>query len=150
MSPFGGFDLSNASTFGIGGRHGGWDWNLNFTASQGSSYSNVSTTPFLTLPNGGFGFINDTVQRPFVTSFVPVVNGQTFEQRQAVLRHFEDSANRYLQEHRIQQQRETAELEQLRRESAERIARNAGRSGKTDDPPLVLGTQQTSTGFRRD
>ena len=37
MSPFGGFDLSNASTFGIGGRHGGWDWNLNFTASQGSS-----------------------------------------------------------------------------------------------------------------
>ena len=44
--------------------------------SQGSSRSSVTTTPSLTVANGGFGFINHSVQLPFVTGFIPEVNGR--------------------------------------------------------------------------
>ena len=58
---------SVAVFLGIGGRKGNASWNLGFSFGQGSSQSSVSTTSVLTVPNGGFGFINNSIERPFVT-----------------------------------------------------------------------------------
>ncbi|MDX1948512.1 MAG: hypothetical protein SFU86_24210 [Pirellulaceae bacterium] len=66
---FGGFDPGAQANFGFGGRNGF----LNFTAGQGSDRSLVSSTPSVTVMNGGTGFFSDTVQRPFVTGVIPVV-----------------------------------------------------------------------------
>ena len=132
---FGGFDPGSASTFGLNGGNGNTSWGLNFVASQGSTRSNVTTTPTLTLQNGGFGFLNNTTQRPFVTGFVPVV-GQNLEQERIVREQlFESAAAEYLAE-RIERNRiEEQELDAARRQSKQRLA---SREPKKDDPPLVL------------
>lgn len=74
IPPFGGFDPNSDARFGIGfaGSNGGF-LGLNLTAGQGSDRTYTQTTPYLVLPNGGTGSVSDTSQRPFVTSFIPVV-----------------------------------------------------------------------------
>lgn len=67
--PFGGFDPNAGANFGFGGQNGF----LNITAGQGSTTNFGSASPSVTVMNGGTGFFSDTVQRPFVTSLVPVV-----------------------------------------------------------------------------
>jgi hypothetical protein len=71
--PFGGYTpnagLQGGFSFGGGPFSGG----LNFSAAQGASRSITSTTPMLTTLNGYPGFFTDSVQRPFVTGFVPIV-----------------------------------------------------------------------------
>ncbi len=52
-----------------GGRLG-----FNLFADQGSSTTLTSQTPMLTVMNGQQGFFASTVQRPFVTGLIPVVN----------------------------------------------------------------------------
>jgi hypothetical protein len=128
---FGGLDPSSTSTFGVGGQNGNGSWNLGFTASQGSSRSNVSTTPFLTLPNGGFGFINNTQQRPFVTGLVPIVGDQVH--REILRRQFAAAAAAVVEERRQVEQAEVKELARLKA-----VSRSRKRS-KPVDPPLVLG-----------
>jgi general secretion pathway protein D len=46
---------------------------FNIFADQGSSRTMTSQTPMITTMNGMPGFFADTVQRPFVTSLIPVV-----------------------------------------------------------------------------
>lgn len=74
VPPFGGFDPNSNANFGIGylGRNGG-AFGLNMTMGQGSDRSYTQTTPILVLTNGSTGSVSDTIQRPFVTSFIPVV-----------------------------------------------------------------------------
>lgn len=72
LPPFGGVpDGGISGGFGFGG--GGVSGNLNFNFAQGSSRSNVSTTPSLTTTNGVPGSISSGTVRPFVTGFTPVV-----------------------------------------------------------------------------
>jgi hypothetical protein len=52
-----------------GGRLG-----FNIFADQGASTTLTSQTPMLTVMNGQQGFFASTVQRPFVTGLIPVVN----------------------------------------------------------------------------
>ena len=74
VPPFGGFDPNSSARFGIGylGRNGG-ALGLNLTMGQGSDRSYTQTTPIIVLSNGSTGSVSDTAQRPFVTSFIPVV-----------------------------------------------------------------------------
>jgi hypothetical protein len=69
---FGGFDPNAGASFGFGGRNGFF----NITAGQGASTTFGSQTPMITLPNGGFAVFNDQINRPFVTSVVPVLGGE--------------------------------------------------------------------------
>lgn len=71
----GGFDPNAAANFGFGIRGGGFNGNFNVTAGQGSNRSFSSVTPSVTIPNGGFGAISDTIQQPFVTGLIPIVGG---------------------------------------------------------------------------
>lgn len=66
---FGGFDPNAGASLGFGGPNGFFG----LTASQGSDRSLVSSSPSVTVMNGGMGFFSDTQQRPFVTGLVPVV-----------------------------------------------------------------------------
>jgi hypothetical protein len=70
---FGGFDPGAQANFGFGFGGGGVNGFFNATAGQGSDRSFVSSTPSVTIMNGGQGFFSDTVQRPFVTGLIPVV-----------------------------------------------------------------------------
>lgn len=70
---FGGFDPNAQANFGFGFRGSGVSGFLDVTAGQGSNTYNVSSTPSVTIMNGGMGFFSDTVQRPFVTGLIPVV-----------------------------------------------------------------------------
>jgi hypothetical protein len=72
---FGVFDPGGGATFGWGVRGAGLMGGFALAAQQGSTRSSTMTAPSLTLTNGAPGFIAATTQRPFVTSFVPVVNG---------------------------------------------------------------------------
>ena len=74
--PFGGFDPAAQGQFGAGFRSGGVSGFLNFTAGQGSDSSIVSQSPSVVVPNGGFGFVSDTLQRPFVLGIVPVLGDE--------------------------------------------------------------------------
>ena len=66
---FGGYDPNADARLGFGGPN----FSMLFTAGQGSRRSMTSSTPMITMPNGGFGSIADTIQRPFVTGIIPVV-----------------------------------------------------------------------------
>ncbi len=70
--PFG-LAPGNPASLNLGGRGGGFEWNLGITASQGSSRSLSVQAPSIMLPNGGMGYFANTVQTPFVTGLVPVV-----------------------------------------------------------------------------
>lgn len=63
------------ATFGFGMGGSGFNTGTNIGLSQGSSRSMVMQAPTVTIPNGGQGTIIDTIQRPFVTGFIPVVGG---------------------------------------------------------------------------
>lgn len=67
--PFGGFDPNAGAQFGFAGPNGF----LNFTAGQGANTTFTSQAPSVTVMNGATGFFSDTIQRPFVTSVIPVV-----------------------------------------------------------------------------
>jgi hypothetical protein len=69
VPPFGGYDPGAQANFGFGGPNGF----LNITAGQGSDRSIVSSSPSVTVMNGGTGYFSDTIQRPFVTGLIPVV-----------------------------------------------------------------------------
>jgi hypothetical protein len=73
---FGGFDPAAQGQLGLGFRGNGMSGFLNLTAGQGSDSSIVSQTPSVVLPNGGFGFVSDTLQRPFVLGIVPVIGDE--------------------------------------------------------------------------
>jgi hypothetical protein len=72
--PFGGGDPNAAANFGFSGP-GGF---FNITAGQGSDRSLVSSSPSVTVMNGGQGYFSDTTQRPFVTGLVPVVGSPIY------------------------------------------------------------------------
>ena len=70
--PFGAPDIGQATSFGMAILS---DMELFFflQASQGNSRQNVLNAPKVTMYDGQSATINDTAQRPFVTSFQPVV-----------------------------------------------------------------------------
>lgn len=142
LPPFGGFDPSQATTFGIGGRSGDFGWNLNLTALQGSSYQRSSITPMLTLENGGFGFLNDTYQQPFVIGFTPVV-GDLHQQRELKLQEYRSAASDYIRQRQSEQQDELQRLDTLRATSRLSIAHKPARPA---EPPLRLGIPSRSAG----
>jgi len=78
LPQFGGFDPNEAANLGFGVNGRGGRFRLNLTMAQGSSTTRTTASPSLVIPNGGFGFLNNTINRPFVTSFVPVVNDGFF------------------------------------------------------------------------
>ncbi len=136
---FGGFDPGAQSTFGLQGRRGNWSWNLGLTGGQGSSRSSVTTTPMLTLPNGGFGFINDTSVRPFVTGVIPVVGAgamaaQAEENRQRFRQQFASAAAIVKEKRRAEEEKRAYKMAKLKAESNAQPAKK-----KTPDEPLILG-----------
>ena len=78
---FGGFDPNSSARFGFGRRSAnGSGYSLGFNLAKGSTRTQTSITPSLTLPNGGIGNFSTGQISPFVTSVVPVVgidNGVT-------------------------------------------------------------------------
>ena len=72
-APFGGFDPNAQATFGAGFRGNGFSGHFGLTAGQGSDSTITSTTPGVTVPNGGMGFFSDVQQRPFVLGVIPIV-----------------------------------------------------------------------------
>jgi hypothetical protein len=72
--PFGGGG-GRGGSFGFGTVGSGFNTGTNLNFSQGSSRSMVMQAPTVVIPNGGQGTIIDTIQRPFVTGFIPVVGG---------------------------------------------------------------------------
>lgn len=75
-SPIARFAPTDGWSLGVAGAKGGWSWGLGIQGIQGSSRQAASVTPMLTVPDGGFGFINSSLQRPFVTGIVPVVGSR--------------------------------------------------------------------------
>jgi general secretion pathway protein D len=69
---FGGFDPSTAANFGYAILSDIEAFIL-IQAAQGNTRANVMQAPKVTLFNGQQAYVSDTVQRPFVTSVVPVV-----------------------------------------------------------------------------
>lgn len=69
---FGGFDLASAANFGFAILS---DIEVYFLiqASKGSTRSTITEAPTVTLFNGQSASVNDSSQRPFVTSVTPVV-----------------------------------------------------------------------------
>jgi hypothetical protein len=72
---FGGFSPSAGANVGFGFNGGGVGGGFLGNFSQGSRRSFTSTTPSVTLQNGGTGMIMDTSVSPFVMGYVPVVGG---------------------------------------------------------------------------
>ena len=134
--------LSPADTFsfGMGGRRGGWSWDFSVAGGQGHSRQLVGTSPMLTVPNGGFGFIQNGVQRPFVTSFVPVVGDR--HSRQLASRFqtaVEQVRERRNKESRIEERRvHTARVESLSARESRAPQPGQPSARKTLDPPLLL------------
>jgi hypothetical protein len=58
---------------GVGFRGGGISGSLGLSLGQSSSRSITSTSASVTTLDGVPGFISDTVTRPFVTGFIPIV-----------------------------------------------------------------------------
>ena len=81
---FGGFDPGAASTFGFAILS---DIEAFFLveAIQGDQRTNVMQAPKITMFNGQFATINDTSNRPFVTSVVPVVGDFAVAQQPVIL-----------------------------------------------------------------
>lgn len=75
IAPFGNPDPNAGLNTGIGFQRGPYSGNLGFSFNQGSSRTNVSTTPSVTTMDGVPGTITDQTSRPFVTSITPVVGG---------------------------------------------------------------------------
>ena len=75
IPPFGGFNPNNQANLGFQSNGSRGSFSLNLSMAQGSSRTNSVTTPSLTLMNGGSGSINSTINRPFVTSVIPVIGG---------------------------------------------------------------------------
>jgi type II secretory pathway component GspD/PulD (secretin) len=72
LPPFGGFDPTEAATFGFAILS---DIEAFFViqAAQGDTRTNILQAPKVTLFNGQTATVSDTSQRPFVTSVIPVV-----------------------------------------------------------------------------
>jgi general secretion pathway protein D len=69
---FGGFDAATAANFGYAILSDIEAFIL-IQAAQGDTRTNVMQAPKVTLFNGQQAYVSDTVQRPFVTSVIPVV-----------------------------------------------------------------------------
>ena len=74
--PFGGFDPNAGLSSGMSINAGGFTSNFLFNFSQGIQRTHITTAPKATTFNGVPVFLTDQVQRPFVTSIVPIVNSR--------------------------------------------------------------------------
>jgi hypothetical protein len=73
LPPFGGYQPNDVAAFSFGSRGPRGGFSIRFAAGQGASRSLVSQGASVTVPNGGVGWVADSVLRPFVTGIVPVV-----------------------------------------------------------------------------
>ena len=73
--PFGGYDGRDAR-FGVAVRQGNFRGRLNFWANQGVHRSMMMESPYITMPNGGYGAIQSGTWRPFVMGWAPVLGNQ--------------------------------------------------------------------------
>ncbi|MEM9411451.1 MAG: hypothetical protein AAGA30_10075 [Planctomycetota bacterium] len=77
---FGGFDPGSSARYGFARRGSGPGFSLGFNFAQGSSRQITNVVPSIVVPNGGVGWFNAGVLRPFITGVAPVVgfnNGAT-------------------------------------------------------------------------
>ena len=72
---FGGFDPATQATTGFSIGKGGNFFDFNIALGQGSTRTNVSQVPVVSVMDGQTALVSDTSQRPFVTSVIPVVGG---------------------------------------------------------------------------
>jgi hypothetical protein len=83
---FRGYDPNSSARFGFGVRStDGSGFSLGFDFSQGSTRTLSSTSPSITLQNGGIGYFGSGSVSPFVTGVTPVV-GQEYVPDNAVTR----------------------------------------------------------------
>ena len=95
VAPFGNPDPNSGLNTGIAFRRGGWSGNLGLNLAQGSTRTNVSTTPSLTTMDGVPGSISDQTMRPFVTSITPVVGNRWLMPTQPPRNEGQDMLNSY-------------------------------------------------------
>lgn len=73
IPPFGGFDPGAGAVFGFGTPLGNGQASFNTAFGQGAQSSITSSSPSVTLGNGGFGAFSAGSWTPFVVGAVPVV-----------------------------------------------------------------------------
>lgn len=73
LPPFGGFTPGVGGSVGFGFGGGDVSGQLGFNFASGSTRSFTSQTPSITMGNGGFGMIQETVWSPFITEIIPIV-----------------------------------------------------------------------------
>jgi general secretion pathway protein D len=81
---FGGFDAASGASLGFAILS---DLEMFFfmNAAQGDQRTNVLQAPRVTMFDGQFASINDTIQRPFVTSLIPVVGDFAVAQQPVIV-----------------------------------------------------------------
>ncbi|MCA9225978.1 MAG: hypothetical protein KDA47_10225 [Planctomycetales bacterium] len=126
VPPFGNFNPNSQAGFGFGGN----GWHFGFSGGAGSSRSIISETPYVTVPNGGFGYVGNQSLRPFVTGVVPVVGDGSRTMLDERLRRLAEDGSQDSRDYRG---------ETLPDEAA------AG-----DDAPLSLGPQTPSSAEQSD
>lgn len=84
IPPFGGFDAASGASLGFAILS---DLEMFFfmNAAQGDQRTNVLQAPRVTMFDGQFASINDTVSRPFVTSLIPVVGDFAVAQQPVIV-----------------------------------------------------------------
>ncbi|MFK7736750.1 MAG: type II secretion system protein GspD [Pirellulaceae bacterium] len=84
VPPFGNFDASSGASLGFAILS---DLEMFFfmNAAQGDQRTNVLQAPRVTMFDGQFASINDTIQRPFVTSLIPVVGDFAVAQQPVIV-----------------------------------------------------------------
>ena len=111
---FGGYSPNTGAQFGFSG--GGIS--LGFELAQGSSRTLTSTTPSVTLMNGGIGTISSGAMTPFVTGVIPVV-GSSKAIDNAVTRGIASGQLRPYSENRVESNRvESSEPARVSRETS--------------------------------
>lgn len=84
IPPFGGFDAESGASLGFAILS---DLEMFFfmNAAQGDQRTNVLQAPRVTMFDGSFASINDTISRPFVTSLIPVVGDFAVAQQPVIV-----------------------------------------------------------------
>ena len=140
-------DGLHASRLGVGGRSGNWNWNFGLTAAQASGRSRHTIAPHLTLSPGQFGVLRATTQRPFIRSFVPVVNDLVDASGQSLRRDYQQAVADHVMERQASMERQEARLHLLRQQSEARVRKKRSERNcrENAEPALRLGRPRAST-----
>ncbi|MFL2870142.1 MAG: hypothetical protein ACJZ8O_05265 [Pirellulaceae bacterium] len=147
--PFGGYHGFGDARFGFGGRLGNTKFRINMWCSQASSRSMVMTAPMITVPNGGYGVIQNLSWHPFVTGWTPVVGGAPQVPMMSPVQQYVRQASSEAEVYRITQPKtnslirrqaviEAAKVEEPRRPPVVPKQPVPNPAAEDEDPPLIL------------